>query len=498
MTLPNILSLNFLVPFTASKIDFSRAIRGLRGMPRRLLLIGHKLTAGTAPTNTIITVSTESDAVERFGEGSMLIGMWRAAKANTDLGLPIDCIAIAEGASAVKATSTLVLTNAAGAAATLAYSGEVMLYIGGNRLSVGVTTSDTQVTVAQKLVNAINAKVALPVTAAVGAQTNQVVLTARWGGPSGNDIDLRSTYYVDDALPAGLTITTPAMTGGAVLPDVTPVITAMAGYRATEIVCPFNDSTNLGALEAELAVRWQANNMQDGAIVNCVRGTEGTITAALATRNSPHVHTMAVTKDCTSPWETAAMAGAAVESLAAIDPAMPATGIVLVGYKGPTQGNAFTIDQQNNLLVAGACPLQIAQDYSGSILRMVTNYTQTSGGAADRSMAELAWMKTMSYYRWYHVTEFTTKYQGYKLAEYIVEPIPGQKIMTVELGEEIMLGLYKRLMDVGLCQNMPYYRDTLLVEVDGPNSKLKIVDDPVIVTQHYQTEITSYPVAGHV
>ena len=40
MSLPNLLYLNFLYPFVAHKLDFSRAIRGLRGMPRRVLLIG--------------------------------------------------------------------------------------------------------------------------------------------------------------------------------------------------------------------------------------------------------------------------------------------------------------------------------------------------------------------------------------------------------------------------------------------------------------------------
>ena len=45
---------------------------------------------------------------------------------------------------------------------------------------------------------------------------------------------------------------------------------------------------------------------------------------------------------------------------------------------------------------------------------------------------------------------------------------------------------------------MDYYRKTLVVEVDGPNGKLKVQDEPVIVTQHYQTEISSYVVAGQV
>jgi phage tail sheath gpL-like len=104
----------------------------------------------------------------------------------------------------------------------------------------------------------------------------------------------------------------------------------------------------------------------------------------------------------------------------------------------------------------------------------------------------------MSYFRWFRVTDFQTKYQGFKLAQYITDPIPGQKIMTKELGEEVCLGQYKLFMDAGLMQNMPYYQETLLVEVDGPNGKLKIQDEPVIVTQHYQTEVTSFVVAGQV
>ena len=490
MALPNLLSLNFLVPFVASKIDFSRAIRGLRGMPRRLLLVGHKLAAGTAVVNAINTVSLETDAIAAFGEGSMLMQMWRAAKANADLGLPIDVICIAQGGAAVSAGSIIAISGAPSVA------GELMLYVGSQRISFGVLATDTPTTIAAKLANAINAQAKLPITAV--AALGNCTVTAKWGGPSGNDISLLTLFYSSDVLPAGLVVAVPAMAGGAVLPDVTPVITAMLGYRATEIVCPFTDATNMALLEAELATRWLANNMQDGAVVNAMRGTEAALTTYLNTRNSPHVHTITTTNDLSSPWETAAMAGADIESGAAIDPALPATGMVLLGYVGPRQGTDFTIDQKNNLLNAGGSPLQIAVDSSGSLLRMVTNYKKTAAGAPDRSMAELAWLKTMSYYRWFHVTEFQIKYTGFKIAQYITDPIPGQKIMTKELGQEIMLGLYKLLMDVGLVQNMPYYQKTLIVEIDAPNGKLKILDEPVIVTQHYQTEITSAVVAGQV
>ena len=493
MAIANLLSLNFLVPFTAAKINFSRATRGMRGMPRRLLLVGHKLTAGSATTGAISTISTEADAVEKYGEGSVLVQMWRAAKANADLGLPIDCIALDTGVSAVAATSVMAVSTAgAGQNAP----GEVMVYIGGVRVSIGVSTVDTAAVIAQRLAAAINANTRLPVTASV--TTTNVTLTSRTVGLIGNDIDLRTVHYPDDKMASGVSVTTPAFANGAVAPNVSPVVTAMGLYRATEIVCPFTDSTNMGLLEAEMDAHWRANNMQDGAICTAMRGTEAAITTWLNTRNSPHVHTIATTKDCSNPWETAAMAGAVIESMANIDPAVPHTDATLVGYMGPRSGEHFTIDQVNNLLVAGASPLRIRRDGTGALLRMVTNYTQTGSGAADRSMAELAWIKTMSYYRWFVVTEFMIKYSGYKLAEYIDEPIPGQKIMTRELGEEIMIGIYKNFCDVALCQNADYYKKTLVVEVDGPNGKLKIQDGPVIVTQHYQTEVTSYVVAGRV
>ena len=84
MAIANLMSLNFLVPFVAGKVSFARAIRGLTGMPRRLLLVGHSLTAGTLATNTLTTVSNAADAVALMGEGSQLLAMWRAAKANAD------------------------------------------------------------------------------------------------------------------------------------------------------------------------------------------------------------------------------------------------------------------------------------------------------------------------------------------------------------------------------------------------------------------------------
>lgn len=495
MAIQNLYSTSYLLPTVAMRIDFGKAVRGLRGMPRRVLLIGHKLAAGTALSNLITTVSTDADALALLGEGSMLLAMWRAGKANADRALPIDFVAVPPSGTAVTATSTIVLTNSG---ANIQAAGEVMLYIEGKRISVGVSTVDTVATTATKLIAALQADASLPVTAAATANPNEVRLTAKWGGLTGNDIDVRNVYDSYDVMPTGLTVTVPAMSGGATSPDLTAAIAAMNGYRATEIVCAFTDPTSMALLEAELTARWRFDNMRDGSAMTVKRGTEAEILTWLSSRNCDQVDTIPVTKDCTSPWVTAAMAGAAMETSASLDPAVPYTDLPLVGYKGPKRGDGWLDDQANVFLLAGASPLKVQADGSAALSRVVTNYTTNTSGAADPSRRERCWFKTESFRRWFTVTEYQLKYVGFKLAEYITEPIPGQKIMTKELVEEISIDIYKQLQDVGLYQNLEYYKANLLIEIDGPNGKVRVQDEPVLVTQHYQTEVTSYPIAGHV
>lgn len=493
----NLFSLSYLVPGVAAKIDFSRAIRGLRGMPRRLLLIAQRNTDGIAVLNAVNkSVGNDADAVALCGDGSMGVAMWRAAKSNLDPGIPIDMLLVPEAAGATKASASIQIVVSGG---TFPNAGVIPVYIGGVRVSIAVSTTDTPAAAVARLVAAINGVASMPVVASVGGSTNILALTAKWGGSSGNDIDIRQLYYPDDTLPLGTFCVVTSMTGGAGIPDLTLAIAAMAAYRATEIVTPFYDAGNMVLLETELETRWGANNMQDGQAVVAQRFANSAAALAwLANRNSSQTHTICTKDDPTSPWETAAMVGAAIETLASTDPAKPHVGVDLIGYRGAVAGKGWSGTTPNDLLTAGGSFLVGHDDYTAELGRMVTNYTKNGRGAADRSKSSLNWIKTMSYYRWYRVTEFQTKYFDFKIAEYVDEPIEGQKIMTAELGEEIMVGLYLDFMKVGLVQNLDYYKETLVVEVDGPNGKLKIQDEPVLITQHYQTEITSYPIAGHI
>jgi len=493
MAINNLLSLDFLVPFVAHKFDATNAIRGLVGMPRSVLLIGQAKPPAGVDITKRHRVTTEAEAIGLLGEGSMLLAMWRGAKANAALGIPLDLVILADDETALAATGKVTIQVDAQHAA-----GELPLYIGGERLRIGVSVTDTSTTAATKLINAINARKRLPVTAAAGQNPGEITLTCNWKGATGNTIDLRGAYFADDQVPQGVTMTITAMAGGAVNPDIDPFVAAIKGTRPTEIAMPYNDSANLGVLEDELERRWNFDNMRDGQAVTVMRGTEGEVTAFLGPRNSPMCHTLCVTRDLTNTWETAAMAAAAIESHCSTDPAYPFTGTKLAGYVAARQEDDWETEQRGNLLSAGGSVLETMEDGTANLLRMVTNYITHPTGALDPSWRNLNWVKTLSYYRWFTVREFQTTYRGYKMAEYLVEPIPGQKIMTVQLGTDIMLNNYDQFVAVGLFQNAEYYKKTLLVEVDGTSGKLKVLDQPVLVTQHYQTEITSEFIAGHV
>lgn len=491
--LPNLLSLNFKLPFVAHKIDASNSFRGLRGMPRRILVIGQAAEGASIPRNKTVTMNSKAEALGSIGQGSLLHATWLASKENARLGLPIDVIALDADESAVKAAGSVAITLAA---TNPTDSGEVMLYLGGYRVAVGVNQTDTVTTIATKLTTMINSKPELPVVATAAAGVINFV--CKWAGATGNDISIKSTHYWDDRLPTGLTITVTPMAGGALNPDVTPVIVAMSGKRYTEIVMPYTDTPNLLILEEELKKRWEFDNMADGQLVVVVRGTEGQSTSWLAARNCHQVHSAHVINDLSSPWELAGVLGAVIESSASIDPAAPYTGLPLVGYKAAKQDDDFEIDQKSNLRNLGGSVLEVMEDGTANIYDMATNYVTHPTGAEDQSWRNLEWVKSMSYYRWYVVTEFQIKYRDFKLAEYVEEPIPGQKIMTKDLAEEIMLKIYQQLCDAGLMQNMEHYQSTLKIEVDGANQKLKIIDEPVLIVQHKQTEITSQFAAGHV
>lgn len=126
----------------------------------RLLLVGQKLATGLATVEQPIMVRDGQEA-GLFGSGSMLADMYRIARRNAPLqeiwALPVDDLS-----GGVKASGKVSISGA-----PLTQAGVLSIYIAGERVRIGVNTSDTNATLATALAAAVNATPNLPVTAAV-------------------------------------------------------------------------------------------------------------------------------------------------------------------------------------------------------------------------------------------------------------------------------------------------------------------------------------------
>src|SRR6516164_9539193 len=137
---------NIKVPLYWVEVDGSMA--GLSSLNLRALLVGVKITAGSAAADTPVPISSQSQADLAFGAGSELSRMFQAYFANNFAnevwGLPI-----IEPAAGTAATGTITLSG------TLTAPGTLHLYISGTHVPVNVSSTDTPTTIAAAIVSAI-------------------------------------------------------------------------------------------------------------------------------------------------------------------------------------------------------------------------------------------------------------------------------------------------------------------------------------------------------
>jgi len=182
--------------------------------------------SGSTPTDNVAQlIISKEDAWTRYGRGSMLARMIEV-QLNNSGGVPVYAMPLADDGGAVVATGTIVVVGAASAAGTLA------VYVEGKKISVAVAASEDADAIGDAIEAAVNADLDLPCTAANSSGT--VTFTARWGGESGNQIDLSINLADADSTPAGITSVTVTNIGAVVTGATNPVLTtALAGMGNT-------------------------------------------------------------------------------------------------------------------------------------------------------------------------------------------------------------------------------------------------------------------------
>ncbi|PCJ57850.1 MAG: phage tail protein [Rhodospirillaceae bacterium] len=474
----NQIPIDLRVPGVYAEIDNSRALKGLPGMPVKILVLGQRLAAGTVAEGVPTQVLDVAAAEEYFGRGSMLHLMFRALKKANNFTETV-AIALDDLGAGVAATGTLTFTGVPTQAGTL------NLYIAGQRVRVGVITTDAVADVASNVAAAVNAATDMPVTA--GAALGVVTLTARHKGESGNDIDLRLNYQLDEKTPAGLVLTIAAMgsvVAGTGNPDIATAIAAFGSDWYTDIAMPWTDAANLAALESELAARFGPLQMMDGHAYAAARGTHGGLTTLGNSRNSPHLSVIGADSSPTHPWAWAATLCGVCAFHAKIDPARPFQTLVLNSILPPAIDKRFTLEERNLLLHDGIATFTVDDGGLVHIERAITTYETNAGGVDDPSYLDLNTLKTLAYLRYSVRARILTRYPRHKLADDGTNYGAGQAIVTPSVLKMELVALFKDWEDAGLAEGIEQFKTSLIIERDaGDPNRVNAIIPPDLINQ---------------
>lgn len=474
MTIP----LDWRVPGQYIEIEHTRAVRGLPGQPRRILILGQRLSTGSVAQGVLTRVSRSDDGVNYFGRGSMLSQMI-AASIRVNPTTETWALALDDLVAGVKATGTITVAGTALAAGTL------YVYVGGARIAVGIAAGDVQNTIATNIAAALNANLDLAVTAA--AATNVVTLTARHKGAEGNDINIRFSYFDGEFVPSGVTLTIAAMSGGSGNPDVLTAIAAMSTGAYYTIVMPWSDGANMTAMENELNSRWGGLDMRTGHCFSFKNGTFGALGTYGSVRNSAHSSVPGLNKSPTLPWVIAAQFAAAADfSVSTSDPAVPFRGSPLPDIMAPSEADRFTNEERNFLLHDGISTITFDESGAAFIEQIVTTYQTNSFGLEDISLLKLNTKWTVDYIRYAIRFAVARDYPRHKLAGDDILPFiqAGQPIATPKLIRNTIIGEAMKLARAGLLEDIEQFqRDLIVVRSDSDPNRVNAIIPPNIVNQ---------------
>ncbi|WP_374342576.1 phage tail sheath subtilisin-like domain-containing protein [Azonexus sp.] len=468
---------NWSVPGQYIEIDHTKAVRGLPGMARRILLIGQRLSTGTVAAGMLTRVTRKEDGVAFFGRGSMLAQMIAAAtKVNpyTEMwALALDDLE-AGGA----ATKIITVTGSPTEAGT-AY-----LYVGGRRVAVGITAGQSVSAIATAIAAAVTDDADMPVTAA--AVEGVVTLTARHKGVEGNDIDVRWNYYDGERSPKGVTMAITAGATGSGNPDVLTAIAAMSTGAYYSIVMPWADTANMTAMESELQSRWGGMDMRAGHVFTFKAGTAAGLSTYGSNRNSPHSTVFGLNKSPTLPWVIAAQAAAGVEFRGGNDPAVPFRGIELPDVMAPAEADRFTATERNLILHDGISTIVFDESGKAMVEQVVTTYQTNSFGLDDRSLLKLNTKWTVDYMRFVFRSAVARDYPAHKLAgdDVLGRIAPGQRIATPRLIANTLIAAAAQLEYVGLLEDLAGFKANLKVlRSEADECRVNAVLPPNVVNQ---------------
>lgn len=465
------------VPGVFVEFDTSKAQQGVSIKPYNALLIGQKLVDGTKTAGQIDKVTSAAQARQFYGKGSMLFKMLDTFIAENQGLNELNAISLVEG-GAGKATGSYEILTAPTAAGTLS------LMIAGIRYRVAVAAADTEADIIANLILEIDADEDRLVTVLVnGANADLMDITARNGGEVSDDLDIRENFFEGEELPAGITSTITAMSGGSGNPSISSVITAMGETQFDVIVMPYSDGANLLLMQTELQDRWGPIRQNDGHLYIARKEDFSSHSTFLDTRNNEQETVMNIAGP-TPTFQWASNIGAVVAQEAQRDPARPFQTLPLSRVLAPTDSEQFIFGERDQLLKAGGSTYTVDAGGTVRIERLRTTRIENEFGALDEALADLNPKLTLSFLRFDFRVLFALKYPRHKLANDGTRFGPGQAVITPLIGKAEAVARFELWEELALVEGFQQFKRDLIVERNSQDvSRLDFLLSPDLINQ---------------
>lgn len=473
-------------PGSYTEVDNSRALKGLVQNPHKVLIVGQKLSAGSASIETIKQITSNGLADGFFGVGSILARMCNMFKANNP-NTELHAVALSANGG-VRANGLIKFDSGYSATADCTY----YLMINGTKVYVPITSAWSVTDVCSAVVAKIVSTETLPVSAAVSASaagSQHIVVTAKQSGTLGNYINVRANYYVGQSNPAGWSvngIVYSAIGGGSVDPDLDDAWAAIDGVQYHYIVNPYIDAANLTSLENELSDRFGPLIDLQGHAFTAVRGTQASCTTLGNSRNSPHNTIIGMNGSPNAPEEWAAALGAVGSWFLNNDPGRPLYGLKLKGILAPPVDERFNRAERDILLYDGIATWIC--DTSDNVLleRIITTYQTNLTGSIDPSYLDVNTLAILNEIRYQYKARMTSRFitQRFKLADDTFPVQPGSWVVTPKTIKQEIIALFAELQDKGLIENLADFVSNLIVERNSTDkTRVDVLLPPDLINQ---------------
>jgi phage tail sheath gpL-like len=411
---------SLLVPGVYIEIGADYSDIGILPLPARILVIGQGHFSGTQAGNgtagTIYQIlQGPAQAAALFGAGSPAAEQVACVLASKP-GIPVDAVGLSPAVGAVAAGGTLTFGGSP------SVNGSQPFGVAGFRIVANLTTAMTPAAMATAFVAAAAASVAagtMPVSFATNATPGQVAITAIFNGALGNAFDLRINPAASDVTVPGVTaaiVPIGTAVAGTGVPDITPVMSAIANTWYTGINCGFNDPTTLEILGNALVSRYNAMQTVDSHAYIAWTGTQGQIATASAGVNDQFLSSPGITNPQDPHWRWSAALCGVAEASSLNDPSQQMRGLVLPNIIAPASADQMFEPEQQALLAAGVTMWDVTPSNQVILTRVVTTYTASALGVPDAAWRDIMVPKTMTRIRYDWRNYLLLNFPNYKLS----------------------------------------------------------------------------------